>query len=116
MIIFSFIIVLVVGIFTGIIVAHDIAENRRLDVTSVTLKSEDYLTVPFGAEIKVSDFIEHLNGSMIDDFKISTDTLGTQDITFEYINIKNRRRARSTLLSLSPTSPLHKSTVRPPTP
>ncbi len=105
MIIFSFIIVLVVGIFTGIIVAHDIAENRRLDVTSVTLKSEDYLTVPFGAEIKVSDFIEHLNGSMIDDFKISTDTLGTQDITFEYINIKNRRREKHFTITVADVTP-----------
>lgn len=105
MIIFGFIIVLVVGIFTGIIIAHDIAENRRLDATSVTLKSENYLTIPFGAEAKVSDFIEHLSGSIVDDFKISTDALGPQNITFEYINIKNRRRKKSFTITVADVTP-----------
>lgn len=84
---------------------HDIAENRRLDATSVTLKSEDYLTIPFGTEVKVSDFLESLEGSMVDDFPISTDTLGEQEVTFEYINIKNRRRKYHFTITVADVTP-----------
>lgn len=92
-------------IFVGILIAHDIAENRRLDATSVTLKSEDYLTVPFDMDAKVSDFIENLEGSMVDDFTISTNTLGEQEVTFEYINIKNRRRKYHFTITVADVTP-----------
>lgn len=103
--IFGVILLLIVGIFTSILIAHDIAENRRLDATSVTLKSADYLTIPFGTKVKVSDFLEHLNGSMVDDFTINTETLGPQEITFEYINIKNRRRKSTFTITVADVTP-----------
>lgn len=92
-------------IFVGLLIAHDVAENRRLDATSVTLKSEDYLTIPFGMDAKVSDFIENLEGSMVNDFVISTDTLGEQEVTFEYINIKNRRRKYHFTITVADVTP-----------
>lgn len=105
LIIFGAIIIVIIGIFVGLLIAHDIAENRRLDATSVTLKSEDYLTIPFGTEAKVSDFLEHLNGSMVDDFTIDTNTLGSQEVTFEYINIKNRRRKSTFTITVADVTP-----------
>lgn len=92
-------------IFVGLLIAHDVAENRRLDATSVTLKSADYLTIPFGMDAKVSDFIENLEGSMVNDFVISTDTLGEQEVTFEYINIKNRRRKYHFTITVADVTP-----------
>lgn len=92
-------------IFVGLLIAHDVAENRRLDATSITLKSADYLTIPFGMDAKVSDFIENLEGSMVNDFVISTDTLGEQEVTFEYINIKNRRRKYHFTITVADVTP-----------
>ena len=64
--------------------------NRRLDAESVHLKSD--LRIEFGSEAKVSDFLESLNGSLVNDHTVNTDTLGETEVTFEYINSKNRRR------------------------
>lgn len=65
-------------------------ENIRLDKESVTLKEN--LTIEFGKEVKVSDFLANLNGSLVDDHKIDTETIGDTQVKFEYINIKNRER------------------------
>lgn len=81
--------VLLVVIF-GAWIIIDAAENRRLDAESVVL--EDDLKIVFGDEAKVSDFLAELKGSMVEDYAVSTDTLGAQEITFEYINARNRKR------------------------
>lgn len=105
LVIFGTIFIVIIGIFVGLLIAHDIAENRRLDATSVTLKDTDYLTVPFGTKVKVSDFLEHLNGSIVDDFDIDTEALGPQEVTFEYINIKNRRRKNTFNITVADVTP-----------
>lgn len=103
--IFGAIFVLAAGIAAGVLIAREIAENRRLDATSVTLKPTENLTVPFGAKVKVSDFLEHLEGNIVDDFEIPTDELGFKTINFEYINIKNRRRPSSFTITVADTTP-----------
>ncbi len=65
-------------------------ENIRLDRESVTLKEN--LEVEFGKKAKVSDFIQNLNGSLVNDYEIDTEKLGYIDVSFDYINIKNRKR------------------------
>ena len=37
-------------------------------------------------EVHVSSFIENINGTIIDDYKIDTTQLGTQTIKFKYVN------------------------------
>lgn len=73
-----------------ILIIYDIHETKRLDATSVTL-TED-LTIGFDEPAKVSSFIGDLQGSMVNDFEINMDTLGEQEITFEYINSRNKKR------------------------
>lgn len=98
-------IVIAILILIGFI-AHDIAENRRLDATSVILKPDDQLVASFGSEVHLSDFIEHLEGSIVDDFIIPTDALGEYEVSFEYINVKNRRRpAHFTIQIIDNTPP-----------
>lgn len=72
---------------------YDTAENRRIDAEAVTL-AED-LTIGYGETVKVSDFLANLNGELVDDFKIDTQTLGEVEIEFEYINIKHKKRTRT---------------------
>ncbi len=65
-------------------------ENKRIDAEAVTLKEN--LTIEFGKKAKVSDFIENLNGTLLDDYEIDTEKLGNIPVSFEFINIKNKKR------------------------
>lgn len=82
------ILILILGF--GLWLYFDEQENRRIDAESINLKKD--LTIEFGEKVKVSDFIESLNGSMINDYEIDTEKLGDIEVSFEFINIKNRRR------------------------
>lgn len=86
-------IVLVIALGLGIWIYIDIQENKRIDAEAVTLKED--MTVEFGKKVKVSDFIEKLNGSMLEDYEINTESLGDVQVSFEYINIKNKKRTSS---------------------
>ncbi|MCI8519718.1 MAG: hypothetical protein HFJ51_06790 [Clostridia bacterium] len=68
----------------------DAEETKRLDAESVTLKED--LTIEFGKEAKVSDFLANLNGQLVSDNSIDTEKLGYLNVPFEYINIKNKKR------------------------
>ena len=50
----------------------------------VDLKSD--LKASFDSGVKVSDFIENINGKLIDDFDIDTTKLGSKRIEFDYVN------------------------------
>lgn len=65
-------------------------ENKRIDAEAVTLKED--LTIEFGEKAKVSDFIENLNGTMLNDYDIDTEKLGDIAVSFDFINIKNKKR------------------------
>lgn len=88
----------------AIFLIHDHLENQRLDAESVTL--EENLTVEFNHPAKVSDFLAELQGELVEDFDINTERLGDQEITFEYINIKNRKRpSKFTIEVIDATKP-----------
>ncbi len=53
----------------------------------VTLKED--LTASFFSEKRVSDYIEYINGNLINDYFIDTTIIGEQEIFFEYINEEN---------------------------
>ena len=54
-------------------------------VIEITYK-EDLTTVFSAKDVKVSDFIESINGNIINDYTINTMSLGSQTIKYEYIN------------------------------
>ncbi len=87
-IILILLIIMVAGIYVWFY--FDKKENERIDAEAVTL-AED-LTIEFGEKVKVSDFIENLNGTLVNDYEIDTDRLGSIEVPFEYINIKNKKR------------------------
>lgn len=83
-------------------VIHDIRETRRLDATSVVLS--DDLTAEFGATTKASDFIWHLDGSIVDDVAIDTSQLGAVEVEFQYHNIKNKKRTKKFTVNIVDTT------------
>ncbi len=84
-------IILVIGI--AIWLYFDIQENKRIDAEAVTLKSD--LTAGFGEKVKVSNFLENLNGELLNDYEINTETLGEVPVTLEFKNIKHKKRKRT---------------------
>ena len=68
----------------------DKKENERIDAEAVTLKEN--LQIEYGKKAKASDFIENLNGTMVNDTEIDTNKLGKIEVQFEFINIKNKKR------------------------
>lgn len=53
---------------------------------TVIVELKEDLTSPFLSTKKVSDYIENINGTIIDDYEIDTSNLGEKEINFEYIN------------------------------
>ncbi len=99
-------IILIIILTAGIIIwlYHEQEENKRIDAEAVTLK--DNLTIEFGKEAKVSDFLENLNGTLFSDEKIDTEKLGDVEVSFKFINIKKKlRTAKFTIKVIDVTAP-----------
>lgn len=71
----------------------DYQEDQRIDAAAVTFATD--LTIEYGQPAQVSDFLAQLNGELVDDSSINTTTLGPQEVTFEYVNIRNKKRQRT---------------------
>lgn len=86
-----FVIILIILLILGISfwLYKEEQENIKINAEAVTLKEN--LTVEFGKKVNVSDFIEKLNGSLINDNEIDTETLGDKNVSFDFINIKNKK-------------------------
>lgn len=87
-----FVIILIVILIVGISfwLYKNEQDNIKIDAESITLKED--LTVEFGKQVKVSDFIEKLNGTLVSDDEIFTEKLGDVQVSFDFINIKNKKR------------------------
>lgn len=61
----------------------------RVKYANIELVLKEDLDIEFLSDAKVSDFIESLNGKIIDDKKIDTTKVGNQEVVFKYINEDN---------------------------
>lgn len=97
-------ILLLAALVADILILIDAAQTRHLDAISVVVKPNP--TISFGQTAKVSDFLDHLDGTIVDDYTINTEQLGEQTVNFEYLNIKNRKRPASfTIKVIDDTAP-----------
>ena len=96
--------VLLIIAIVGIFIYFNIKENKRIDAEAVTLIEN--LNIEYGKKAKVSDFIQNLNGTLLNDYEINTENLGENQITFEYMNIKNKKRKYTfTITTIDTTKP-----------
>ena len=84
------IVIILITIAITIAILNIKEENKKIDAEAVTLK--DDLTVEFGEKAKISDFIQNLNGVLLNDNTIDTERLGEYEISFEFLNIKNKHK------------------------
>ncbi len=100
-------VIIVVVIFIAILIAGicfwQYEENKRIELEAVVLKED--LSVEFGTETKVSNFIENLKGSLIEDSQINTEQLGEKQVSFEYINVKKKRKMAEFTIKVVDTKP-----------
>lgn len=61
-------------------------EEELIKEAIVIVDLKEDTTASFYSSKKVSDYIENINGTIIDDFLIDTTELGTKEVQFEYIN------------------------------
>ncbi len=61
----------------------------RIKHATVIINLKENLEAPFLSTVKVSDFIENINGKIINDYLIDTKTIGPKVIDYEYINDEN---------------------------
>ncbi len=76
-------------LFTLITAFASLINYYRVKNANVVIVLSEALKVEVYSDVKTSDFIEEINGELIEDKKINTDKLGKQDIEFEYINEDN---------------------------
>ena len=80
------IISIVVGILLISIGGYFLYRYIRVKTAKVEIKLVEKLEANFADTLRVSSFIESINGKIVDDYVIDTEKLGKKDINFEYVN------------------------------
>ncbi len=96
------IIAIIIVIIGGVYFFIDRQKEKEEDKLAVTFK--DNLTVEFGSNVKVSDFIENLQGELTEDKKIDTGELGNKTVEFQYKSIRNKKKTKSFQINIVDTS------------
>lgn len=79
-------IIIIISIIVSIILIILIYNIYRIKTAKISITYKDELIADFASNVKVSSFIESINGKIIDDYTINTDTLGKKKIRYVYIN------------------------------
>ena len=82
-------IIIAVLLVVLIISGYFIYNYLRIKYAKIEVTLKDNLEVPFLEDAKVSDFIENINGKIIDDYEIDTTKLGNKEVSFKFINDDN---------------------------
>ena len=62
-----------------------------LKTATIRVELADSLETSFYSDVKVSDFLKSINGTLVDDYKIDTSTIGKKKVKLEYINEEDIR-------------------------
>lgn len=76
--------IIIIGIGSYFLINYLRVKNAVIKVTL-----DDTLETEFLSDVKVSDFISDINGTIVDDYVIDTTDIGKKKIEFEYINDDN---------------------------
>ena len=100
-------IALIIGVFFAYKKYQEYREEERIRNAIVKIEYINPLEIDFNKEIKLSDLIISINGTLIDDFKIDTSVVGEKEINFKYINEENIKVPRTiTLKIVDKTAPV----------
>ena len=77
------IILFIIGFIFGI---KRYLDYQRIKNAVIEITYKEDLTLEFNTEKRISDYIESINGKLVDDYKIDSLKLGKQELKYEYIN------------------------------
>ena len=81
--------VIVISIIVLLIAFFLLYRYIRIKTARVEIVLKTDRQVTFLDDVKVSSFIESINGKIVDDYKIDTTKIGSQNIEFTFINDQN---------------------------
>lgn len=83
-------IIIIISIVVGILLlstgGYFLYKYIRVKTAKVEVKLSENLEANFADTLRVSSFIESINGKIVDDYVIDTDKLGKKTINFEFVN------------------------------
>lgn len=83
-------IIIIISIVVGLLLlstgGYFLYKYIRVKTAKVEIKLSEKLEANFADTLRVSSFIESINGKLLDDYVIDTDTLGKKTINFEFVN------------------------------
>lgn len=83
-------IIIIISIIVGILLlstgGYFLYKYIRVKTAKVEVKLSEKLEANFADTLRVSSFIESINGKIVDDYVIDTDKLGKKTINFEFVN------------------------------
>ncbi len=91
--------IIAVLIAAGIVI--NIIKDRIEDKNAI--KFSDNLNVEFDSDAKVSNFIDLINGKIIEDTEIDTTSLGEKTVEFKYKNLHNATKKRNVKINVIDT-------------
>lgn len=92
-------------LFLGFFFMNESKEKVKLKKATIIVNLKDDLNAEFLSEVRVSSFIENINGTIIDDYIIDTTKLGEKKIDFEYLNDENIRIKKSFNINVKDSVP-----------
>ena len=78
--------VLLIGAYFGYKKYMEYKEEMRIKNAIIKVELINPLEVEFNSDVKLSDLITSINGTLLDDFIIDTKIVGNKEINFKYIN------------------------------
>lgn len=83
-------IIIIISIVVGLLLlstgGYFLYKYIRVKTAKVEVKLSEKLEANFTDTLRVSSFIESINGKIVDDYVIDTDKLGKKTINFEFVN------------------------------
>ena len=83
-------IIIIISIVVGLLLlstgGYFLYRYIRVKTAKVEIKLMENLEAEFADTLRVSSFIESINGKIVDDYVIDTDKLGKKTINFEFVN------------------------------
>lgn len=92
---------IIIIVFLSITIYKDI----EIKNAKIVVELKDNLETEFLSNVKVSDFINNINGTISNDYLIDTKTIGEKEVKFEYINEDNIKIKYSYKINVKDTTP-----------
>lgn len=92
---------IIIIVFLSITIYKDI----EIKNAKIVVELKDNLETEFLSKVKVSDFINNINGTISNDYLIDTKTIGEKEVNFQYINEDNIKIKYSYKINIKDTTP-----------